>query len=526
MKLRMPNLKRGLVTAMKAVGLLSAVPTRGVRGGARWHDLFGAGTWQKDIEPDPDHVLAFSTVYACVTLIASDIAKIGLELMQEDEATGIHRKAKSPAFSPVLKKPNPYQTLQQFVECWVISKLRTGNAYILKVRDARQVVVAMYVLDPNLVTPLVAPNGAVFYQCERDDLSRLPYAIPAIPSSEIIHDRMECLFHPLVGISPVFACGLAAHQGLKILGNSARFFENMSRPSGILTAPDQIEDETAERLKREWETNYGADKVGKVAVLGDGLKYEALGMSPKDALLTEQLNLSAAQVCTAFHVPGFMVGVGALPSFDNVEALWQQYYAQCLQKLIEAIESLLDEGLGLEAAGYCVEFDLDDLLRMDSKSLAEVEGQKVKNGIAAPNEARRKFNLAPKAGGDAVYLQQQNYSIEALAKRDAGADPFATAPAPAPAAPAEPAEPTPPAATQEDVARSIAEALAPLAGLIEKQAAGSTEALTKALDAMNARLDAVAAEQLEQKRKQADAERSRKFIEALNERIRSASAEA
>lgn len=523
MKLRLPNLKRGLVTAMKAVGLLSAVPTRGVRGGARWHDLFGAGSWQKDIEPDPDHVLAFSTVYACVTLIASDIAKIGLELMQEDEATGIHRKAKSPAFSPVLKKPNPYQTLQQFVECWVISKLRTGNAYVLKVRDARQIVVALYVLDPNLVTPLVAPNGLVFYQCERDDLSRLPYAIPAIPASEIIHDRMECLFHPLVGVSPVFACGLAAHQGLKILGNSARFFENMSRPSGLLTAPDQIDDETAERLKREWEQNYGADKVGKVAVLGDGLKYEALGMSAKDAQLTEQLGLSAAQVCTAFHVPGFMVGVGALPSFDNVEALWQQYYAQCLQKLIESIEALLDEGLGLEAAGYCVEFDLDDLLRMDAKSLATVEGEKVKNGISAPNEARRKFNLAPKPGGDAVYLQQQNYSIEALAKRDQSEDPFGTAPAPAPAAPA---EPTPAAATQEDVARSIAEALAPLAGLIEKQTSTSAEAFTKAIETMNARLEAIAAEQEETKRKQADAARASRFIEALNERIQRATAEA
>lgn len=523
MKLRLPNLKRGLVTAMKAVGLLSAVPTRGVRGGARWHDLFGAGSWQKDIEPNPDHVLAFSTVYACVTLIASDIAKIGLELMTKDAKTGIYLEAESPSFSPVLRKPNPYQTLQQFVECWVISKLRSGNAYILKVRDERRVVVAMYVLDPNLVTPLVAPNGSIFYQCERDDLSRLPFAIPAIPASEIIHDRMECLFHPLVGVSPVFACGLAAHQGLKILTNSARFFENMSRPSGILTAPDQIDDETALRLKREWETNYGADKVGKVAVLGDGLKYEALGMSPKDALITEQLNLSAAQVCTAFHVPGFMVGVGALPSFDNVEALWQQYYAQCLQKLIESIEALLDEGLGLRSAGYCVEFDLDDLLRMDSKSLAEVEGEKVKNGISAPNESRRKFNLPPKKGGDAVYLQQQNYSIEALAKRDESADPFATAPTPAPAAPA---EPTPPAATQEDVARAIAEALAPLAGMIEKQSSSSTEVLTKALEAMNARLDAVASAQAEQKRKQDDAERARKFIESLNERIRSATAEA
>ena len=43
-------------------------------------------------------------------------------------------------------------------------------------------------------------------------------------------------------------------------------------------------------------------------------------------------------------------------------------------------------------------------------------------------------------GGDAVYLQQQNYSLAALAKRDAQADPFGTAPAPA-TAPADAPQP-------------------------------------------------------------------------------------
>jgi hypothetical protein len=42
-----------------------------------------------------------------------------------------------------------------------------------------------------------------------------------------------------------------------------------------------------------------------------------------------------------------------------------------------------------------------------------------------PNEGRRKLDLKPKPGGDSVYRQQQDYSIEALAKRDAKDDPFA-----------------------------------------------------------------------------------------------------
>jgi hypothetical protein len=77
---------------------------------------------------------------------------------------------------------------------------------------------------------------------------------------------------------------------------------------------------------------------------------------------------------------------------------------------------------------------------MDTKTLVDTEAAAVKAGIKAPNESRFRLNLGPTAGGDGPYLQQQNYSLEALAKRDALPDPFATAkpPAPTPPPPANP----------------------------------------------------------------------------------------
>jgi phage portal protein BeeE len=111
-----------------------------------------------------------------------------------------------------------------------------------------------------------------------------------------------------------------------------------------------------------------------------------------------------------------------------------------LQKHFEAIELLLDEGLGLtDVSGktYGTWFDLDDLLRMEDSKLIEAEAKAVGAGIKAPDEARFRLNLGPAegGGGGSPYMQQQNYSLAALAKRDAQADPFApnTPPKPAPA---------------------------------------------------------------------------------------------
>ena len=71
--------------------------------------------------------------------------------------------------------------------------------------------------------------------------------------------------------------------------------------------------------------------------------------------------------------------------------------------LIEEIEQLLDEGLGLGAIfgnAYGTEFDLTDLLRMDTSTKTKAAADAVGSGAMAPDEARRRyFDLGPVEGG-------------------------------------------------------------------------------------------------------------------------------
>lgn len=402
------------------------------------------GAYQQNVEVKLDSVLANHADFACRTLIASDIAKLRVKLVAQD-GDGVWTETKNGAYSPVLRKPNHFQNRIQFFESWVLSKLQRGNAYILKQRDGRGVVVRLYVLDPTLVTPLIAENGDIFYELDKDNLTALTERV-IVPAREIIHDRFNCFFHPLVGLSPIFAGGLAATQGLTIQNNATKFFQNGSQPGGVLTAPGAIEDTTAQRLKAHWDSNYSGVNVGKVAVLGDGLKYEAMAVKAVDAQLIEQLKWSAEVVCSTYHVPPYKIGIGQVPTYNNVQALNTEYYSQCLQVLIESIELCLDEGLATgEALG--TEFDVDNLLRMDS--VTQMQVLKEGAGILKVDEMRAKLDKKPTPGGDAVYLQQQNYSLAALAKRDAQTDPFN--PSSPPASPV--AEPSP-ANDDEDQARA------------------------------------------------------------------------
>jgi len=406
-----------------------------------WYPLireaFG-GAWQRGlVETRPENLLTFAAVYACVTLIASDIAKLRPRLMAKG-ANNIWTEPDNPAYSPVLRKPNHYQTRIQFYEHWLASKLIHGNTYALKQRDQRGIVTALYVLDPTRVRVLVAPNGDVYYQLSRDDLSRQAEGGPIVPASEIIHDIMVALYHPLCGVSPITACGLAATQGLRVQEHSSNFFANGAQPGGILSSPGILQPEQAKLIQSQWEEHYGGQNAGRVAVLGGDLKYQPLTMmNATDAQLIEQLKWTAENVCTTYHVPPYMIGVGPPPTYTNIEALSVQYYTQCLQTKIESIEVLLDEGLGLSLI-LGTEFDLDGLMRMDTQTRSTVSKEAVGSGSMSPNESRARFwNLPPVAGGESPYLQEQNFSLAALAKRDAQADPFANVNAkktPAPAA--------------------------------------------------------------------------------------------
>jgi HK97 family phage portal protein len=335
----------------------------------------------------------------------------------------------------VLRKPNHYQTRGKFFEAWVVSKLLAGNSYALKGRDARGVVNRLWMLDPRRTTPLVASSGDVFYDLAADHLSGLPERV-IVPAREIIHDRMVCLFHPLVGVSPLYAAAISATQGRRIQSNSTKFFDNMSRPSGVPTAPGAISDEEAARLKARFEEGFGGQNIGRLLVAGSGLEYKAMAIPAEQVQLIEQLKWTVEDVARCFHVPLYKIG-GPVPAGSTIDSLNQAYYSDCLQSILESAEEHLDEGLALPANKF-TDFDLDGLLRMDQMAQITMLAEGVKAGIRAPNEGRAALNLKPVKGGDKPYLQQQNYSLEALAKRDAQEDPFGTKPAPvaAPAAPA------------------------------------------------------------------------------------------
>lgn len=366
------------------------------------HEPF-PGAWQMNRECFGAQGI-FSAVYACIAIIAGDMAKLPCRVRTRAE-DGSKRDNDTHPAAAVLDAPNNYQTRVDFWGQFMAAALFTGNCYVFLQRDERHIIRAMHILDPRRVRVLLADDGSVFYTIGHERLAEL-LGSDTIPARDILHHRLLTLNHPLVGVTPLYAAGVSAITGQTIQQNSQAFFNNMSRASGVLTSPGKISGELANRLKTEWDQNFKGGAMGRTAVLGEGMKWEPLTISAADAQLIEQLRWSVEDVARCFRVPTYMLTDASKVSFKNAEQLARNYYSQTLQYHIESIEARLDQAFGLTGNTFC-EFDLATLLRMELDARMSAYQTGIQSGVLTINEARRLEELRPMAGGDEPLIQAQ-----------------------------------------------------------------------------------------------------------------------
>lgn len=381
------------------------------------HEPF-AGAFQRHIKASSEDVLSLPTTFNATGLIAQDAAKLKIIMARHNASSGVNERVSLSWVDDLIARPNPFQNRLQFVESWIISKLLTGNACVLKSRNEIGRVAALYVLDWRRVKPLFTPAGSVLYALGADNLSNVIGDI-VLPQSEIIHDRFNTFYHPLVGLSPLHPAARAAAQGIQIQQQAANFWANNAQPGGALVVPTEIDESEARRLKAMFTDNFSGDNRGRLAVLAGGMDYKPFSPTARDSQMVEQLRLTREEIAIAFRLPLYKVGAAPPPAVANTGQLDQEYYSNCLQPLLEMFEECLTLGLELPL-GHTLAFDTKNLLRMDPLTNSEVLRNKVEGGIMTRNEARREDDLPPLPGGDVLLVQEQYWSASAVADPSRG----------------------------------------------------------------------------------------------------------
>ena len=363
----------------------------------------------------PDSAMQRSAAWACIRLNARTVGSLPLKVYQK-MPDGSRRAATEHPLNDILgSSPNVEQTAMEFWEGQATALNLRGFAYAEK-KFLGGRLVALLPLNPDTTSVYRTPSGERRYRTtnksgQTRDLSE----------SEVFHLRGFGAGGDN-GLSPI-GYGrqtlATAHAADEVAG---RIFGNGLQLSGFVE--DQPNAKTTNEQRADlialFERFGGSRKTGKVMPLPPGFTFKPLNMSPEDAQLLESRRFNIEEICRWFGVFPILIGHSADgqtmwgSGVEQINLAWLTLYlGPELQRIEQAIEKQL-----LTAAdrgrGFYVEYNVDALLRADSKARAELMSKQAQNGIKTRNQLRALDNDPPLPGGDILTVQSNLVPLDQL----------------------------------------------------------------------------------------------------------------
>lgn len=401
-------------------------------------------------------------VEACVSAYSQTVAMCPGDHWRATSKGGRKRVTNS-SLARVLRRPNWYQSISDFLLNATRNLYLDGNAYALALRNDRFEITELHLMNSLMCIPQVAETGDVFYHLAGNNIIDKYFNEQKliVPQRDVLHIRMHAnrrYPYPILGESPLIAAMQDIGISDAISAQQLEFYKNQARPSAVLMTDLVLDKEQVQSLRDRWNEQTAGANQGKTPILTGGLKVQQWGIPGKDAQLAEVAKLSLERIALAFRVPLQVLGVGGGPSYGSAEALMQFWIATGLGFALNHVEESFDRLFQLKGQPEeYVEFSTDALLRSEMKDRITALKEGVLGGIFAPNEARNQEGYDDVPFGDEPRVQQQVVPLSAAQQIQAkpsfggGSTGPHSPPAPGPEAP--PA--APPAQAPKDYSNDV-----------------------------------------------------------------------
>jgi HK97 family phage portal protein len=312
-------------------------------------------------------------------------------------------------------------TAVEFWEAVVACLCLWGNAYVEKGMVGRAIA-ALTPLRPDLMSVQRTDSGALEYRYSD------PAGLRVYSEDEILHIKGFGI-DGLTGLSPIGYARNSLGAAMATDEASAKVFANGMRTSGFVQAPQVLKPDQRQQIRETIAEFTGSGNAGKVMVLEAGFEYKQLTLPPEDAQMLETRAFQVEDICRWFRIPPFMIG-HTEKSTSWGTGLEQQmigFLTFALRPYLTRIEQAVKKSLvpAPDRGRIFAEFNLEGLLRADSKGRAELYASAAQNGWMKRDEIRAKENLPPEPGGDVLTVQSNLVPLDQLGM--AGGDQMANA---------------------------------------------------------------------------------------------------
>lgn len=363
----------------------------------------------KGVHLDHYSALSVAATFACVGVIAKNIAQCTWDVVEEMPNGDCEYRPTAPAYRLFNLQPNSEMTAQNFKEQMFIVALLWGQAFAEIEFDKAGRPQALWPLEPD--------------RCylDRDANQRKVVRVQNYnrPETVLRWDQVYAISGPGIGMYPFDMVAIAARtlaQALAADTFGLKFYEHGTAMGGVLSTDNpKITEEQLKPIRERVEKQIGgAENAFKFLILGGGLKLQPWSQSLRDDQYNEVRNLLIEEICRFWGVPPHKIAHLVRSTNNNIEHQGLEYTRDTLTRWTKIAEQeAFSKLFGRSRLRLLI--DMDQLAEGDAKSIAETDGILVSHALRTRNELRRKRgwnSLGPV--GDTLTIQGAMTTLQAV----------------------------------------------------------------------------------------------------------------
>lgn len=361
-----------------------------------------------------------AVVHACVTKIANAVASPDLFVYRKDKKGNV-QKLESHPLDDLLDKPNPAMSGRQFRAALASFHRVGGNAYVhgFGVEQGKRPV-TLQLLDPAKMT--VKAGSTIFPASYEYHPSQQTVVYPVdqlTGASDILHIKTFNPLDPWYGLAPMTAAANSVDTFNSGSKWNKKLIDNECRPPGALTMEGKdgsaltLTDEQYSRLRSQIDEQMtGANNAGRPFLLEGGLKWQQLGMNPRDMDFKENMLMAARFTASVFGVPPQLLNIPGESTYANYEQAEVSFWANTALPLLGSYLDDLNRWLA-PCYGDDVFVWYDEEMIPALEPLRNAKSTRINaSGFMTINEKREAMGLESVDGGDVVLVQSSTIPLE------------------------------------------------------------------------------------------------------------------
>jgi len=327
-----------------------------------------------------------------VDIISTQIASLPFSVYRSTDDGGVEEAATHPLYRLLKFRPHPLYNTFDFRAALIRQLMLRGQAYVLPEVAGGNRVTRLTLLDPP--ADIFETDGIYFYKFAK-------YERP-LRSEEILHFKLNSL-DGINGQNPLKIYAETFARAIAEIEMGTAYYSNGGHASSLLTPKTPMNPKQAEQAMEYFnKMSTGRDKIGKVGFMPFGMDLQKLSDSMNDSKFNESRRQTVSDMSNITGVNPIMLGDLERATFTNVEELNRILVQFTLRTYCKVIETEMNSKLFSERdmGRVYVRFNMDGLLRGNTKDRAELYSTLYNIRAINPNEIRRLENMNPYEGGD------------------------------------------------------------------------------------------------------------------------------